>query len=97
VFEQERRLNERDLLIWNSFNSKLRWRDFATPRWEELERKCGISNRSDTLTMSDLIDFDEGRLLEAIARYLARGSSGARKSQLRPMYSNAMWFPIRHH
>lgn len=60
-FENGRRLNEGDFLIWNSFTSKLGWRDFAAPNLEEGKRKLGISDRDDIATISDMIDFDEGR------------------------------------
>ena len=64
-FEKGRRLNEGDLLIWNSFVSKLGWRDFATSNLEDGKRKLGISDRDDIATITDLIDFDEGRFPEA--------------------------------
>src|SRR6476469_6745945 len=38
-FEKGRRLNEVDLLVWNSFVSKLGWNDQATGRLEELKEK----------------------------------------------------------
>jgi gluconokinase len=60
-FENGRRLNEGDLMIWNSFSSKLGWNDFATPRLERLKQKHGITDRTDIVTIPDLIDFDEGR------------------------------------
>jgi uncharacterized protein DUF5069 len=60
-FEKGRRLNEGDILIWNSFNSKLGWRDFATPRLEREKEKHGIADRADIETIPDLIDFDEKR------------------------------------
>jgi len=60
-FERGRRLNDGDLMIWNSFNSKLGWNDFATPRLEREKQKHGIVDRADIVTISDLIDFDEGR------------------------------------
>jgi hypothetical protein len=60
-FENGRRLNEGDLMIWNSFSSKLGWNDFATPRLERQKQKHGISDRTDIVTIPDLIDFDEGR------------------------------------
>jgi gluconokinase len=60
-FERGRRLNNGDLMIWNSFNSKLGWNDFATPRLEREKQKHGIIDRADIVTISDLIDFDEGR------------------------------------
>ena len=60
-FERGRRLNDGDLMIWNSFNSKLGWNDFASPRLEREKQKHGIVDRDDIVTISDLIDFDEGR------------------------------------
>lgn len=64
-FENGRRLNEGDLLIWNGFVSKLGWRDFATPVLNEAKQKNGITDRDDIATIPDLIDFDEGRFSEA--------------------------------
>jgi len=60
-FEKGRRLNEGDLVVWNGFASKLGWRDFATPMLERMKKANGISDRDDIATISDLIDFDEGR------------------------------------
>jgi len=60
-FENGRRPNEGDLMIWNSFSSKLGWNDFATPRLERQKQKHSISDRTDIITIPDLIDFDEGR------------------------------------
>ena len=60
-FEKGRRLNEGDLIVWNGFASKLGWRDFMTPRLEQLKQKHGIAERADVVTIPDLIDFDEGR------------------------------------
>jgi hypothetical protein len=61
-FEKGRPLNEGDMRIWNAFNSKLGWNDFATPTLEELMQKHKITDRDDIQTISDMIDFDEGRL-----------------------------------
>jgi hypothetical protein len=58
----DRRLNAGDLVVWNGFVSKLGWRDFATPTLEEAKRKHGIADRTDIVTIPDLIDFDEGRM-----------------------------------
>ena len=60
-FEKGRRLNEGDMMVWNSFSSKLGWNDFATPMLEQQKQKCGIADRADIVTISDVIDFDEGR------------------------------------
>ena len=63
-FEKGRRPNEGDILIWNSFASKLGWRDFATPTLERMKKEHGISGRDDIATISDSIDFDEDRVPE---------------------------------
>lgn len=56
-----RRLNEGDLTVWNSFVSKLGWSDFASPLLEEQKEKCGIAERTDIVTIPELIDFEEKR------------------------------------
>jgi gluconokinase len=60
-FEKGRRLNAGDLVVWNGFTSKLGWRDFATPVLEDAKKKHGIVDRTDIVTIPDLIDLDEGR------------------------------------
>jgi gluconokinase len=72
-YENGRRLNAGDLVVWNGFISKLGWNDFATPRLERLKRKFGAEHRTDILTLPDLIDLDEGRFPQpekAISRKL---------------------------
>ena len=64
-FQNGRQLNERDIVIWNAFASKLGWRDPSASRLEERKKKHGIADRTDILTIADLIDFDEGRFREA--------------------------------
>ena len=63
-FENGRRLNEGDLFVWNGFASKLGWRDSSSSVLEERKEKYGIGDRTDILTIPDLIDFDEGRFPE---------------------------------
>jgi hypothetical protein len=63
-FEKGRQPNEGDLTIWNGFVSKLGWRDFATPILRETKQKLGIADRNDIRTITELIDFEEGRLRE---------------------------------
>ena len=60
-FEKGRRPNEFDIRMWNSFASKLGWRDVATAVLDEAKKKAGISDRADIDTIPDFIDFDEGR------------------------------------
>jgi gluconokinase len=57
-----RRLNEGDILVWNGFISKLGWNDFAAPFVEHWKQREQISDRTDIMTIPDLIDLDEGRL-----------------------------------
>ena len=60
-FEKGRRLNEGDLVVWNGFASKLGWRDFMTPRFEQMKKEHGIADRDDIACVPDLMDFEEGR------------------------------------
>ena len=60
-FEKGRHLNEGDIVIWNGFASKLGWRDFMTPRFQELKKEQGIGDRDDIACIPDLMDFEEGR------------------------------------
>jgi len=60
-FEKGRGLNEGDIMVWNAFNSKLGWKDFATPTLKKLKQRHGITDQTDIVTIADLIDFDEGR------------------------------------
>jgi gluconokinase len=60
-FENGRRLNRGDIVVWNGFISKLGWRDFATPNLERAKQNVGVPDRDDILTIPELIDFDEGR------------------------------------
>src|ERR1051325_765988 len=60
-FENGRKPNEGDIAMWNSFASKLGFRDFATGTLEEQKKKAGIADRADIATIPDFIDFEEGR------------------------------------
>ena len=60
-FEQGRRLNEGDLVVWNEFMKKFGWNDFATPTLEQQKQKLGITDRTDLVTIGDVMDFEEGR------------------------------------
>jgi hypothetical protein len=60
-FENGRRLNEGDLMIWNGFMAKFGWNDFATPTLERLKKENGVSDRADIQTIGELMDFEEGR------------------------------------
>ena len=60
-YEKGRRLNEGDLLVWNNFMAKFGWNDFATPTLEQQKQKLGIVDRTDIITIGDLMDLEEGR------------------------------------
>ncbi len=60
-FTQGRALNEVDLLVWNSFMTKLGWNDFYSARLAQGKRESGLAERSDIVTMVDYFDADEGR------------------------------------
>jgi hypothetical protein len=60
-FQSGRQPNQGDLFVWNAFMSKLGWRDSFTSVLEKRKKKYGIADRTDVLTIADLIDFDEGR------------------------------------
>jgi hypothetical protein len=63
-FENGRRLNAGDIMVWNAFASKLGWCDFATLTLERAKQKAGISDRDDIATIPDLMDFEEDRFQE---------------------------------
>jgi gluconokinase len=60
-FEKGRKLNSGDIVVWNGFASKLGWRDFMTPRLQELKQAQGVTDRDDIACIPDLMDFEEGR------------------------------------
>jgi hypothetical protein len=61
-YENGRRLNEADLVVWNGFMAKFGWNDFATPTLERGKKEHGLTDRDDIKTMGDLIDFEEKRI-----------------------------------
>lgn len=60
-FENGRRLNKDDLIIWNGFILKLGWNDIAAPRLRKNKEQSGLAHRDDIQTMPDFFDVDEGR------------------------------------
>jgi hypothetical protein len=56
-----RRLNEGDIMIWNNFVSKFGWKDQASGRLEELKQSLGISQRTDIISVIELLELDEKR------------------------------------
>ena len=60
-YQNGRRLNKGDILVWNNFSAKFGWNDFATPTLERRKKELGISERADIQTMVDLFDYEEGR------------------------------------
>ncbi len=63
-FQQGRRPNEEEILVWNKYASKTGWRDDdtgATGRLEQHKLASGLANRPDIVTFFDYYDYDEGR------------------------------------
>lgn len=60
-YQNGRRLNEGDMVVWNGFVSKLGWNDFASATLDEAKQKHGITDRADISTIAELIDFEEKR------------------------------------
>src|SRR5258708_16655045 len=60
-FQQGRRLNDVDLLVWNQFITKLGWNDFASGRLETLKTESGLGQRDDIQTMPQYFEVDERR------------------------------------
>ena len=60
--EHGRRLNEKELFIWNSFITKMGWNDVVSPRVRRFKEQAGIAHRDDLQTMTQFIEWDEGRL-----------------------------------
>lgn len=63
-FDQGRRPNEEETLIWNSFMVKRGWKDEADGSTQELDgykAASGLSSRQDLLTFFDYYEVDEGR------------------------------------
>jgi gluconokinase len=63
-FQNGRRLNEGDLTVWNNFMAKFGWNDFATPLLHRQKKEAGCIHREDIQTISEFIDFEEGRFSE---------------------------------
>jgi hypothetical protein len=63
-FEQGRRPEKEEILVWNSFMMKRGWRDEADGSTQELEgykTASGLSGRRDLMTFFDYYEVDEGR------------------------------------
>lgn len=59
--EQTRPLNATDLLVWNSFATKLGWNDHVSAMLVKRKAELGLAHRDDIQTMPHYIDVDEGR------------------------------------
>lgn len=60
-FANGRRLNEKDIWVWNQCTTRVGWRDQATARLEKYKAESGLAHRTDIVTMMDYFDVDEGR------------------------------------
>ena len=57
-YQNGRRLNEGDLVVWNNFILKHGWNDFATQVRDRLKKEIGIADRDDIQTIGQVIDFE---------------------------------------
>jgi Domain of unknown function (DUF5069) len=63
-FQNGRRPNDEEILVWNKYAAKTGWRDEdtgATGRLEQHKAASGLAGRQDILTFFDYYDADEGR------------------------------------
>jgi hypothetical protein len=62
-FTHGRRLDEQDILIWNSFASKRGWRDDdgASEFLKQIKVESGLGDRDDILTFFEFFEVDEKR------------------------------------
>ena len=67
AYENGRRLNEVERIIWNEFARKRGWNDEVSESLVQFKQASGISNRDDVQTLFDYYDADEGRPLHATA------------------------------
>lgn len=68
-FANGRRLNEEEVLIYNSFMSKRGWHDDETDVFiPEMIRRYGLPDNGTVLTDFDLIEMDEGRWYSSMWR-----------------------------
>ena len=60
-FENGRKPNDDDIMIWNAFMTKKGFRDDFTDRLNQLKAESGFSHRDEIQTLFDYYEFDEGR------------------------------------
>jgi hypothetical protein len=60
-FDNGRKLDEADIIIWNEFIRKLGWNDMVTPMLQSVKATSGLAHRNDILTMPEYMEVDEGR------------------------------------
>ncbi|MBU3665417.1 MAG: DUF5069 domain-containing protein [Chthoniobacterales bacterium] len=60
-FEHGRRPAMADIFMWNEFLRKCGWNDDLSSRVRERLAGLGLSDRTDIVTIFDLIEVDEGR------------------------------------
>lgn len=63
-FENGRRPNDEEILVWNGFMVKRGWRDEGDGSTQELDKykaASGLAHRKDLVTFFDYYEVDEGR------------------------------------
>lgn len=61
AFQQGRKPNEEEVLVWTEFMRKRGWNDEASERLRQRKAESGFNDRNDIQTFFDYIDLDEGR------------------------------------
>jgi hypothetical protein len=67
AYENGRRLNEVERMIWNEFARKRGSNDEASEALAQFKQASGLGDRDDVQTLFDYYDADEGRPLHTIA------------------------------
>jgi hypothetical protein len=60
-FENGRKPNDEEILIWNAFMTKRGWRDDNTEQLNAQKAESGFVDRNEIQTLFDYYEFDEGR------------------------------------
>lgn len=61
VYQNGRRLNELEVLVWNGFAAKRGWRDEGSELLQKFKEASGLGHRDDIVTFFDYYDVDEKR------------------------------------
>jgi len=60
-FENGRKPNDNDVMVWNAYMTKKGFRDDYTDHLNRFKAEGGLANRNEIQTLFDYYEFDEGR------------------------------------